>query len=272
MRSSPLLRPQLRHKQSSHRRLQDRKWFQRAIMWGALCLGWQLLGLTFGTNRFPSLSTIVVSIGAGFTNGDITTLMGTWGRMIVGFSLAALIGIPMGLLMGSVRVVDYLFRPYYNALFVTSLEALVPVLIVFFGTRFGFRVSVAVVFSLPFIVLNTAAGVRTVNKELLEMAHAFHASRWQVFMKIILPGTLPYLVAGLRLGISSAIKGAVVSELWIIIDTGARLTDLGANRDLPALFALTFWIIITGIFASWLLGWVQKRLTPWSHDLPGLRN
>ncbi|SRR5258707_674135 len=251
-------------------RLRDQKWFQRAVVWGALALCWEIIGASLGPGRFPRFSEVVIGVVAGVTNGDLVTLLGTLGQMVAGFGLAALIGIPTGLLMGRVRSVEYLLRMYFNALFVTSLEALVPLLIVFFGMRFGFRVMVVFLFSMPYIVLNTATGVRTVSHDLLEMAAAFCASQRQIFVKVILPGALPYLVAGLRLGLGSAIKGAIVAEFWVVVGTGARLIELGENHSLAELCALTFWIIVMVSLANRLLQLVQISLLPWSRDLIGL--
>ncbi len=127
-------------------RLRDRKWFQRLVVWGLLLLIWEILGAIVGPYTLPRFSQVLVSMFAAFTNGDMATLAGSLMQMFFGFSLAALVGVPVGLLMGASRVVDYVLGIYVNALFVTSMEALLPFVIILVGTEFKFRVAVVFLF------------------------------------------------------------------------------------------------------------------------------
>ena len=244
--------------------LRDQKWFQRLVVWGFLLLVWEILGVMVGPYTLPRFSQVLVSMFAAFTNGDMATLAGSLLQMFFGFSLAALVGVPVGLLIGASRVVDYILSIYVNALFVTSMEALLPFVIILVGTEFKFRVAVVFLFSIFYIIINTAAGVRAVDPNLLETAAAFCTPRLRVFRKIILPAALPYVIAGLRLGLGHSVKGMVIAELWIIVDTGKRLWDLGFARNLPEFFALAAWIVLFGALSSQLLIVVQERLTPWA--------
>ena len=244
--------------------LRDRKWFQRLVVWGLLLLIWEILGVMVGPFTLPRFSQVLVSMFAAFTNGDLATLAGSLLQMFCGFSLATLVGVPVGLLMGASRVVDYVLGIYVNALFVTSMEALLPFVIILVGTEFKFRVAVVFLFSIFYIIINTAAGVRAVDPNLLETAAAFCTPRLRVFRKIILPAALPYVIVGLRLGLGHSVKGMVIAELWIIVDTGKRLWDLGFARNLPEFFALAVWIVLFGALSSQLLMALQGRLTPWA--------
>ena len=87
-----------------------------------------------------------------------------------------------------------------------------------------------------------------------------------------MPAALPYIITGLRLGLGHAVKGMVIAELWVIVDTGKRLIDLGFARKLPEYFALALWIVIFGAVASQLLLILQKRLTPWGSDIGVFRS
>src|SRR5260221_13545599 len=118
-------------------RLRDQKWFQRAVVWGALALCWEIIGASVGPGRFPRFSEVVIGVVAGVTNGDLVTLLGTLGQMVGGFGLAALIGSPTRLLMGRVRSDEYRLRIYFNELFVTWLAALGSSLVVSLGMCFG---------------------------------------------------------------------------------------------------------------------------------------
>ena len=244
--------------------LRDQKWFQRIVVWGFLLLIWEILGMVVGPYNLPRFSQVLISMFSAFTNGDLATLSGSLLQMFFGFSLAAIVGVPIGLLMGSSRIIDCILGIYVNALFVTSMEALLPFVIILVGTEFKFRVAVVFLFSIFYVIINTAAGVRAVDPNLLETAAAFCTPRFQVFRKIILPATLPYVIAGLRLGLGHSVKGMIIAELWIIVDTGKRLWDLGFARNLPEFFSLAMWIVLFGAISSQLLIILQEKLTPWA--------
>jgi ABC-type nitrate/sulfonate/bicarbonate transport system permease component len=243
--------------------LLDQKWFQRFVVWGSLVVAWEILGMILGPFFLPRFTQVFISMFGAFASGDMTTLGRSLMQMFLGFGLAAVVGIPVGLLMGASRVVDYVLGIYVNALFVTSMEALLPFIIILVGTEFKFRVAVVFLFAIFFVIINTAAGVRAVDPDLLETAAAFCTPRLTVFRKIILPAALPYVIAGLRLGLGHSVKGMVIAELWVIVDTGKRLVDLGYARKLPEYFALALWIVIFGALSSQLLLILQERLTPW---------
>ncbi len=151
------------------------------------------------------------------------------------------------------------------------MEALLPFIIILVGTEFKFRVVVVFLFAIFYVIINTAAGVRAVDPKLLETASAFCTPRLRLFTKIIMPAALPYIITGLRLGLGHAVKGMVIAELWVIVDTGKRLIDLGFARKLPEYFALALWIVIFGAVSSQLLLILQKRLTPWGSDIAVFR-
>jgi ABC-type nitrate/sulfonate/bicarbonate transport system permease component len=160
---------------------------------------------------------------------------------------------------------------YINALYVTSLEALLPFIILLFGTKLPYRVVVVVLFSVFFIIINTMAGIRSVSPQLLETARSFCIPRHKLLTSILLPSVLPYVIAGMRLGLGNAIKGMIVAELWVTVDTGRKLVDLSYSHDLPGYFAIAFWIMLFGTLSTRLMMSVQRRLTPWAADVRGVR-
>jgi len=124
---------------------------------------------------------------------------------LAGYFLAMLLGIPMGLLLGSSRIFDAAFGIYVTAGYATPLIALIPLLMIWFGL--GFTVKMGIVFMLTFfpICIDTWVGVQAVPKTLLAVGTAFCASRKSTMRHIVLPAVLPYIMAGLRLGIGKAV-------------------------------------------------------------------
>ncbi len=226
--------------------------------------------MILGPFFLPRFSQVFIGMFGAFARGDMATLAGSLMQMFLGFGLAAAVGIPLGLIMGGSRLADDILGIYVNALFVTSMEALLPFIIILVGTEFSFRVAVVFLFAIFYIIINTVAGVRAVDPNLLETAAAFCTPRLRVFSKIILPAALPFVIAGLRLGLGHAVKGMVIAELWIIVDTGKRLIDLGFDRRISENFALALWIVIFGAISNQILLILQKRLTPWGPTSPVL--
>lgn len=237
-----------------------RVWVQRTIVWGALILLYELAAMAVGPFFMPRLSSIVSAYAGMVEDGYLVIIGRSLRQLGVGFGLAIVFGIAVGMLMGASRYVDYVVGMYVKALFVTSLVALLPLLIIFVGVDFEFRVIVVFLFSVFFIILNTAAGVRNVDRSLLWTARAFMASPWRQFVSVRLPASLPFVVAGMRLGLANAFSGMILAELWVIRDTGELLIHLGLSRNLPRFFALVVLITAMAGFSAAILKVIEKRL------------
>lgn len=247
--------------------LRSRAWFQRTLTWGGLLVLWELFAWSQGPFFFPSLLDVAKGFVAIVGDGSLVLLAESFQQMFIGFGIAVLIGVPTGLLMGSFRSVEFLLGPYVNALFVTSLAALLPFIILLFGTGFEFRVAVVALFSIFYVTINPANGVRSIDPNVIEMARSFNIGQTKRFFAITLPGTLPFIIAGLRLGLGQAVQGMIIAELWVTIGTGRKLISLGLERILGEFFALAALIVIAGTVLTQLLLVAQKRLTPWSFDV-----
>jgi ABC-type nitrate/sulfonate/bicarbonate transport system permease component len=251
-------------RESLGHRLFGNRWIARLVVWGSLILLWEVTARVKGSLYLPTPYATIRGLGKLASEGYLPTIANSLRQLFGGYLLAVLVGVPLGLLMGSVRAADDFFAPYVNTLFIVSKEALLPFLIVLFGTRFTFRVTVVFLFSIFFIVMNTAAGVRSVDPRLIETARAFRLPKWQIFAKVIVPGSLPYMIAGLRLGLSTAIKGMVIAEIWVAVDTGLLLKNFGTFLRLDLFFALSFVIIAIGVVSTRLLKVLENRLRPWT--------
>jgi ABC-type nitrate/sulfonate/bicarbonate transport system permease component len=239
----------------------------RALLWGALLVAWQVFALVKGPFYLPTLQdTFIDGMGRLITEGYLATFAKTMQQLFIGFAIACAIAIPVGAVMGLSRVAEDLLAPYVNTLFVTSLEALLPLLIIVFGTELRFRVAIVVLFSMFFPLMNTAAGVRYVDKQLLETARAFNTSTFRIYTRILLPAAAPSIVAGIRLGLGLALKGMIVAELWIIAGTGGLLTHFGRFRELDVYFALAILIVVVALVMNQSLLALQRKIQPWNRE------
>jgi NitT/TauT family transport system permease protein len=135
----------------------------------------------------------------------------------LGYGLAILIGVPVGLVTGRFRVVEAAIGLYITAGYAMPLVALVPLLVLWLGL--GFAVKVAVIFLMAVfpICINTWLGVTAVPKTLIEVGKSFVAPDHVILRRIILPATLPYIMAGIRLAVGRAVVAMVIAEFFTSI-------------------------------------------------------
>ncbi|WP_085586573.1 ABC transporter permease, partial [Thalassospira mesophila] len=171
----------------------------------------------FGRQSNPLLGTYPTAIFKAFVEmlGDgrlVSAFIESGKPFAAGYAAAAIIGIPVGLLLGRYRFMEAAFGIYITAGYATPLIALVPLMILWFGL--GFTVKAVIVFLLSFfpICMNTWFGVKAVPKTLIEVGTAFCASQGAIMRGIVVPATIPYIMAGLRLGIGKAVIAIVIAE------------------------------------------------------------
>ena len=169
-------------------------------------------------------------------SATVTTLR----AFVVGMALAIVVGVPLGILMGRVKIADELLGMWVNIFSSAPLSALVPVLMILFG--FGEKTIVAAVFlfAVWIIVLDTRAGVRHISPSLIEMARSYGAARRALYGKIILWAALPEILAGIRLGLIRGVKGVVIGQLLVaIVGYGALFETFSRNFRMAEFWALT---------------------------------
>ena len=178
---------------------------------------WQWFGTSSSDHAlFASSPTRIIASGQALVaSGELATDVGVSGReFIYGFGLAILTGIPLGVVMGWYRYLEALLDPIVNFFYATPRIAFLPLLIIWLGL--GITSKVALVYSgaVFAILINTISGVKNLEESLLLQAHSFGATDFQVFRTIALPGSVPFIISGLRLGLGHALIGVVVGELY----------------------------------------------------------
>lgn len=245
------------------RALLDNKWVLRLLVYGGFLVAWQATAVVKGEFFLPTIPNTIKGFGEIFTEGYAARLLTTLQQLVVGFLIALAVAIPVGALMGRFRFMEDLLAPWVNTLFVTSKEALLPIIIIAFGVAFWYRTWVVILFALFFPIINTAAGVRYVDRELSETAHAFSTPPWRMFTRVYLPASAPFVVAGIRLGFGMAMKGMVIAELWILQGTGDLLGQFARSpRRLDLYYALVILIVAFAIIVNEVLKWAERKLRP----------
>jgi ABC-type nitrate/sulfonate/bicarbonate transport system permease component len=188
----------------------------------------------------------------------------------LGYCLAIVVGIPLGLIIGRFRVAEAGLGIYITAGYAMPLVALVPLLILWLGL--GFKVKVAVVFLMALfpITINTWLGVTAVPKTLIEVGKSFVAPDVVILRRIIFPATLPYIMAGIRLAVGRAVVAMVIAEFFTTISgLGAVIINSANNFDTATMFVpiIILMIIATGLNS--LIGLVERKVAPWQAEITG---
>lgn len=188
-----------------------------------------------------------------FTGDVLPDIYATLFRTLSGFFIAALIGIPLGLLMGYFKKVYIALEFLVDFLRSTSPAALFPLFLLFFGIGDAAKISVVVFSCSSVIIVNTMYGVKHVKESRIIMAKTMRATRYQIIKKIIIPDSLPHIFSGLRIALSLSVIVVVFTEMFIgtTYGLGHRIIDAQLVYKIPELYAL---IIITGI-----LGYILNK-------------
>lgn len=228
---------------------------------------WEITGRFIITGRFAfaPLSAVLVEIYQQFASGAIYVHLWTSGYELgLGFGLAAIFGIVMGVLIGvSQRASDYLL-PLIYAANATPIVALAPLFILLFGV--GPVSKVVVIFLLCYfaVLVNTVAGIRTIDRGLVEAARAFCANRTQIITKVLLPNAIPFIVAGLRTALGRGLVGVIVAELYGA-SAGLGWLAWSASEQMNAklLFVAVSILAFAGVACTLALDVVERRIAPW---------
>jgi len=185
-------------------------------------------------------------------------------EFIYGFTTACVVGIILGYLMGMHRWLDEIMDPWIATLYSIPIITVVPLIIIWFGIGMISKVIVVFKITAVAIILNTAAGIKNLDPVWLELAKSLRLSGWQTTYKIRLPGALPYIITGMRLGVGRALLGVIVAELMAAnAGLGYLLRDSSETWDSPKLFVTVILLAVIGLTSFHLIKRLEQRMAPW---------
>lgn len=248
------------------------KWFARNRPWllpvvsVIVILGvWEALG------RFGLINRLFFSypseIARGFiqwsSDGLWTDLAASGKAFGIGMAIA-LLGVPAGIIVGSVRNIGYALDPLIQALYSTPMVALTPLFVIIFGLGLpSISAVVALMAVFPILIL-TADGVRTVDRILVNAVKVFGARRWDVYRDVVVPSIIPFIISGLRLSIGRGVIGVVIGEfIGAVAGVGYRIrADAGVfNTDRYLAGIVVLMVFSVGL--NELVKTIEARLAPW---------
>ncbi|WP_235937826.1 ABC transporter permease [Pseudoroseicyclus tamaricis] len=254
------------------RALSERTWLvalARVGFVGLLLLLWWIASLSVSRNLIPAPSETWAAAQRLFAEGRLqSALLESLTIYGSGYGLAILVAIPLGLLMGAVRLLGRVLDIFVYALSATPRVAFIPLIIVLLGLGFEAKTFIVFLGAVMPIIINTYAGVLQADEELVEMARSTGAGRFRIFARIVLPGAMPYVIVGLRLGATIGLINTVVAELYTAVaGLGGLLSIYGNTFRMAEYFVVVLTLAAIGVVVTELLRLVESRLARWKKDL-----
>lgn len=185
-------------------------------------------------------------------------------RVMVGFVLATLPAILLGVVMGVSGIARAIFAPLVAAIYPIPKIALVPMVVLLLGIGEPAKYAIVVISVFFLVALNTVAGVRNVDARYFDIARNNGASKWDLIWTVALPGALPNILTGINLGLGFALTVIVGTELLLPQGgLGAMIWAAYQVYDIPTIFAALIVVALLGFAANWLMGEVERQLVPW---------
>jgi NitT/TauT family transport system permease protein len=244
----------------------------RGLLLGALALvlffaAWQAVYLVVPLNPLfmskPSL--IFTGLMDLVTSGDLFhDLAVSAVPFLYGFTAAILVGVPVGIVMGWRVRVGYALDPLMTVFYASPLVALAPLVVVFLGV--GVSAKALIIFFLavfPFI-FNAYAGVRSVDPLLINVVRSLGGGEKDLYIKVIFPSVLPYIVAGARIAVGRALIGVLVGEFFAASEgIGYAIARFGDLMALDRMFACIFVVMVIAVLLTQGVRWAERAAFPW---------
>lgn len=233
-------------------------------------LAWEIYGRSLENNIFfPTFLSMVEAL-FGLVQDPVfleayrqTLIPFVWGWLA---SLA--FGVVLGLVAGLSQTVWKLVSPYVAFLHALPVSVMVPVVVVGLGIGLVARSMVVFLFGFFEVMLSTAAGIGYISNDIREMTRSFGMGRFRTFRRVIFPGAMPAIMAGLRIGTGRAVVGMVVMELLLVsVGVGRLVARYRAAFESPELYAVVFSLAVFGLVALGLMRRLERYVLRWRRDV-----
>ena len=183
----------------------------------------------------------------------------------VGFAIAAVVGVLVGILMGRSSVARRILNPYVSFFQATPLIALTPLVVIWTGIGFNAEVLITVLLGVWSVIINTEEGVRNTPSTLLDMARVYHAGELSVVRNVAVPNAVPYIFAGLRIALAKSLIGVIIAEMDISLKgLGGLIQNAGDAFQTAPLLAAIICSSVVGVIGTIILEVLRRRIAPWA--------
>jgi ABC-type nitrate/sulfonate/bicarbonate transport system permease component len=233
----------------------------------ALLVAWELV-TALGVEPpiiLPSPADVIGAFRDLFSSSDIWADFAASGQeLLYGMVLATAVGIATGLAIGWYPRLGYFVDPFVNFLYAIPRVALGPLLIVWLGIGLNSKVALVFLISVFPVLVNTSSGIRSLDPHLVRVARCFGASDLKIFRTIALPGSVPFILGGLRLAVGQSLIGVFVAELLgAQYGIGAMIENAGQQFQTDKVFAGLLIFAAVGMLLTAIVRWLERRFDAW---------
>ena len=258
------------HVENNKNKLRSARYAKPAIVTATAIVvagGWEVLGRLVNPLFFAPLSAILAEFykaaidpRAKLWHGFVETLS----ILVPGFLIAAVAGVVIGVAMARRNLVFQILDPYVTILYNTPRVILIPILLLWLGTGDSMKIVIVVLAAVFPIIINTYAGVRDVSSNATEPARSFGASELQLLFKVVLPSSLPFIIAGIKLGLGRALTTVVVAEVFVSVSgLGGILYAAGSTYQVAKMFVPATILAAMGICLDLGLTRLERACLAW---------
>lgn len=213
----------------------------------------------------PTLGSIRDAVALSYSSGELLpNLQSSVTLFIACMAGSLVIAIPLGILVGAIEPINRTFGTWFWTIYTSPRIVFIPLILIWFGYSTTAKVAIIVLSAVPPATVMIMEGVKTVEGSMLRAARSFGASRFDQLRKIVLPGTLPYVGTGIRMGVARGLVGLFGAELFTSRDgLGFLLVDAQTRYNVPMVFGvLTMYLIMCMVMVSASAA-AEKRLSRW---------
>ena len=238
----------------------------RLVSLASVLAVWQIFGAKVDQTMFTTPIAIFKAAIDMIGSGELWTYLSS--SLVVlafGLSLAAVIGVVIGLVLARFWLLDVGLGVYITFLYSIPSVALVPLIVLWAGFDITAKVIILFMFAFFPMVINTYQGVKNVDHKLLEVGRSFRCSERQLWTNIVLPGALPFIVTGLRLAVGRGLIGMVLADLYTAISgIGYLIVRTASTYQVDKMFVPIVTLGLLGVTLTACVRFVEVRVAPWT--------
>ena len=242
----------------------------------ALLLVWELIPrvvtISAGTKLFfTTPSQVVGTLWTMFATGSIWAPLGVSASgFAIGLGLAIIVGLPLGVLIGRSQTLNAMLDPFITAFNATPRLVFLPLVMLWFGLGLWSKVVIVFIGALFPILINTYEGVRNADKTLINVVRSFGAKEWDIARLVVIPNSMPYIVAGLRLAIGRAVLGVVVAEFFgAESGLGVMMVQAAGRYQVDVVFSGLIVFAAVSLLMTAMVQLLENRLSLWRPQQAG---
>jgi ABC-type nitrate/sulfonate/bicarbonate transport system permease component len=248
------------------------RWAVRLYSLIIFLTAWQLVGSSVNPILFSPPLRVAVRFSHLWADGTLPTqIIVTLETVLICFVISAAIAIPIGLAMGNRRILEYSIDPWVNLVYSTPTVAVIPLLIIWFGANLSASYVAVLLHTIPPVLINTMIGVKAISRSLAETGKSFGFQGLRLWRKVVLPASVPYIMAGLRIGMGAAVIGTMVAEIFMYTTgLGYIIVYYASIFDTAAVISGVLIVMALGIVLAEAIKLIGRRFSGWAVGATGI--